>query len=272
MSRIFKLAKGVPAPRGDQPKAALRGGRMAALPKSDEFLSLTDFWKGGGGVPPVAAKEGAAKPGSPPIRDERELARRQGEEFVRQAQAEAARIEQEAHDRGFAKGEAEGRAAGKQEYDAQVRQFAAFLDTLQNQRAEVFSRYEREIMALITTMVDRLVHHEASVNPLVIQACLQQAMGFVVENSLVKVHLQTEDLHRIKEISLENPALFEGKNRVQLVEDPAIAQGGCLLKTSFGEIDATLESCKAKLYEAVEQAFLAALAADVAEGGTPPAA
>ncbi|HSR37135.1 MAG TPA: FliH/SctL family protein, partial [Desulfurivibrionaceae bacterium] len=118
---------------------------------------------------------------------------------------------------------------------------------------------------------DRLVHHEISVNPLVIQACLQQAMTFVVENSLVKVHLHSDDLHRIKEISLENPALFEGKNRVQLVEDPAIGQGGCLLKTSFGEIDATIEGGKAKLYEAVEQAFLAALAADAGEGGSPSA-
>lgn len=241
---------------------------MAAVPKSDEFLSLTDFWRRGGteaGFP----KEGPAKAKPPEIRDERELARRQAEEIVRQAQAEAGRIEEEARAQGFAQGEAEGRAAGKAEYETKVQEFARFLDTLQNQRAEVLARYEREMFTLITTMVDRLVHHEVSVNPLVIQACLQEAMAFVVENSLVKVHLQSEDLHRIKEISLENPALFEGKNRVQLVEDLTITQGGCLLKTSFGEIEATLEGCKAKLYEAVEQAFLAALAA---EGGTPPPA
>jgi flagellar assembly protein FliH len=38
--------------------------------------------------------------------------------------------------------------------------------------------------------------------------------------------------------------------------------GGCFLKTDFGEIDATLENCKARLYDAVEQAFIAAMAAD----------
>ena len=270
MSKVFKLPKsGAAPPAGEQPKA-LRG-RMATMPKSDEFLSLTDFWKRGG-ASSGSPKGAAAKASLPEARDERELARQQAEEIVRQAQAEAARIEQEAYDRGVAKGEAEGRAAGKEEYEAKVHQFALFLDTLQNQRAEVLGRYEREMLTLITTMVDRLVQHEVSVNPLVIQACLQQAMTFVVENSLVKVHLNSEDLHRIKEISLENPALFEGKNRVQLVEDPVISQGGCLLKTGFGEIDATLESCKAKLYEAVEQAFLAALAADAAGGGGNPSA
>jgi len=268
---VYKLPRGggVPAAQGAQPKA-LRGG-MAALPKSDEFLSLTDFWKGGGGAPSVSTKDSGARSSQPEIRDERELARRQAEEMVRQAQAEADRIEQEARDKGFAAGEAEGRAAGKEEYEAQVRQLAAFIDTLQNQRQELLDRYEREIMTLITTMVDRLVQHEVSVNPLVIQACLKQAMAFVVENSLVKVHLHSDDLHRIKEISLENPALFEGKNRVQLVEDPAISQGGCLLKTSFGEVDATLEGGKAKLYEAVEHALLAALAADAEADGSQPA-
>ena len=268
MSNIYKLPKGGQAAGGKVPQAM--GGRLAALPKSDEFLSLTDFWKRGE-LPQGKAGGEAATPKPAPVRDERELARQQAEEIVRQAQAEAGRIEQEARDRGFAEGEAAGRAAGRAEYEARVRELGSFLETLQQQRAEVYGRYQREILAIIDTMVDRLVHHEVSVNPLVIQACLKEAMAFVVENSLVKIHLHSEDLHRVKEISLENPTLFEGKNRVQLVEDPAISQGGCLLKTSFGEIDATLEGCRAKLSEAVEQAFLAALAADGAEGGTPAA-
>jgi flagellar assembly protein FliH len=87
-------------------------------------------------------------------------------------------------------------------------------------------------------------------------------MEFVVENSDVQVHLHTEDFNRIKEASMENPALLSGKGRVQLVDDPNISQGGCLLKTNFGEIDSTLEKCREKLYEAVDRAFLAALAED----------
>ncbi|MEW6594814.1 MAG: FliH/SctL family protein [Thermodesulfobacteriota bacterium] len=266
MSNIYKLPQSAPAAGTGQPKTT--SGRLAALPRSDEFLPLTDFWKRSG-VGAGSPQEGAATASAPEPRDERELARRQAEEIVRQAQVEAARIEQEAREQGFAQGEAAGRAAGKEEYEARVRDVARFLDALQDQRREVLSRYEREIMTLVTTMVDRLVRHEVSVNPLVIQACLKEAMAFVVENSLVKVHLHSEDLHRIKEISLEDPTLFEGKNRVQLVEDPAISQGGCLLKTSFGEIDATLEGGKAKLCEAVEQAFLAALAADTGAGEPP---
>lgn len=114
-------------------------------------------------------------------------------------------------------------------------------------------------------MVDRLVYHEVSVNPLVIQACLKKAMEFVVENSTVQIHLHGDDFGRLKKASLENSRLIEGKNRIQLVEDPNIAVGGCFLKTDFGEIDATLENCKARLYGAVEQAFLAAMAANTTE-------
>ena len=262
MSKVFKLPKGGAAPPAG-PGKGLRG-KVAALPKGDDFLSLTDFWQRTSGAEP-GQPSGATRLGAPAIRDERELARQQAEEVVKQAQAEAGRIEQEAYDKGFA----EGRVAGQQEFEAKIRQFAALLDILQNQRAEVLNRYEQELLCLINTMVDRLVHHEASVNPLVIRACFREAMEFVVENSLVKVHLHGDDLHRIKEISLEDPGFLAGKSRVQLIEDPAISPGGCLLQTSFGEIDATLESCKAKLYAAVDQAFLAALAADAADGHEP---
>lgn len=270
MSRVLKLSPKGAAAQDAPPSKSLQS-KIAALPRSDEFLSLTDVWQRTGALASQQSG-GSPKRAQPAIRDERELARRQAEEIVKQAQAEAARIEQEARDKGFAEGEAKGQAEGKARYDAQVQQLGALLGILQEQRGEVLRRYEQELFTLVKTMVDRLVYHEASVNPLVIQGCLQNAMGMVVENSLVKVHLHPEDMHRIKEISLENPAFFEGKSRVQLVEDPAVSQGGCLLKTSFGEIDATLENCKEKLYEAVDRAFMAALAADAAGGGNPPPA
>lgn len=74
------------------------------------------------------------------------------------------------------------------------------------------------------------------------------------------IHLHPEDFTRIKEASLDNPDLLQGADNIELMEDPAINQGGCLLETDFGTIDATLENCRENLYQAVDQAFLAALA------------
>jgi flagellar assembly protein FliH len=104
-------------------------------------------------------------------------------------------------------------------------------------------------------MVDKLVDHEVSVNPLVISACLKKALTYVVENSSVKVHLNDTDFSKIKEASLENPDILQGFSQLELIEDQSVTVGGCLLETEFGEIDATIENRKEKLFEAIGRFF-----------------
>lgn len=224
---------------------------------TEEFLSFEDFWQ----VKPGSAEAKRLEKHKSP----REIAMEEAAEILRQAGDQAETLRQEAYAEGFAKGEVEGKAAGLAQYEQQREELAALLRALEGEREAVLRQHEESMLALITAMVDRLVYHEISVNPLVIQACLKKAMEFVVENSTVQIHLHGDDFSRLKKASLEDSRLIEGKNRIQLVEDPNIAVGGCFLKTDFGEIDATLENSKTRLYAAVEQAFIAAMAADNAE-------
>ena len=230
--------------------------KVQAAPSMDteEFLSFEDFWQ----VKPGSAEAKRLEKHKSP----REIAMEEAAEILRQAGDQAETLKQEAYAEGFAKGEAEGKAAGLAQYEQQREELAALLRALEGEREAVLRQHEESMLALVTAMVDRLVYHEISVNPLVIQACLKKAMEFVVENSTVQIHLHGDDFTRLKKASLEDSRLIEGKNRIQLVEDPNIAVGGCFLKTDFGEIDATLENSKARLYAAVEQAFIAAMAAD----------
>ncbi|PKN21098.1 MAG: hypothetical protein CVU68_08760 [Deltaproteobacteria bacterium HGW-Deltaproteobacteria-3] len=221
---------------------------------TEEFLSFEDFWQ----VKPGSAEAKRLEKHKSP----REIAMEEAAEILRQAGDQAETLRQEAYAEGFAKGEAEGKAAGLAQYEQQREELAALFGALEGEREAVLRQHEESMLALITAMVDRLVSHEISVNPLVIQACLKNAMEFVVENSTVQIHLHGDDFARLKKASLEDSRLIEGKNRIQLVEDPNIAVGGCFLKTDFGEIDATLENSKTRLYGAVEQAFFAAMAAD----------
>ena len=244
MSKVIKLQQ-------DRAVPTQAGPRL----ETEEFLSFEDFWQ--------------AKPGSAEAkrlarhRSPQEVAMEEAAEMIRRAGAQAEKLKEEAYAEGLAKGEAAGKAAGLAQYEQRLQELAALLGALDGEREALLKQHEESILALITTMVDRLVYHEVSVNPLVIQACLKKAMEFVVENSTVAIHLHGDDCARLKKASLENSRLIEGKNRIQLVEDPNIAVGGCFLKTDFGEIDATLENSKARLYAAVEQAFFAAMAADV---------
>ncbi|MFH7320332.1 FliH/SctL family protein [Desulfurivibrio sp. D14AmB] len=261
MSRVNRSRS---ADSGEQ-FAELEAARKQKPPRAEEFIALVDLWQR---TPPPTGGGGADAVGYEAV-DPVEQARREAEKIVETAKAEAARLQEEAQRRGRAEGERQGRAEAEKEYAQRLGGLGKILKNLEGQRGAIIRRYREELLLLATTMTDRLVHHEISVNPAVIESCFRGAMEYVIENSLVKVHLNPDDFHHLKEAGLTDPALFGGKNRVQLVEDPAVAAGGCLLKSSFGEIDATLESCRDKLYQAVDLAFQAALAQEGAAAEKP---
>ncbi|MDH5298777.1 MAG: FliH/SctL family protein [Desulfobulbaceae bacterium] len=253
MSKVVKIPSGRSSSEDDGTAAGKR-----QPPSQEGFLSFLSLWED-------AEREPDAAPAVDPmqqLREKEEEIRRQGEEIVRLARENAVRIEEEAYEKGYASGEEAGRKEGLAQFEAAVQRFDALLQEVQSHLARHHHRYEEEVLLLIKTMVDRLTHHEVSVNPRVIQACLQRAMAFVVEKSVVRVHLHPDDFSRVKEASLQNPSLLEGKSRIDLMEDGSIAEGGCFLETDFGDVDASLEHSREKLYEAVDQAFRASLAAD----------
>ncbi len=189
-----------------------------------------------------------------------ELQRVQDEtaQLIAKARAEVEQIKKEAHDAGFAKGEEEGLRAGKAVFDEKVAAMAQQILLLAGERERVQKENEAELLTLIRAMVAKLVNHEVSVNHKVIEKCLANAMTYVVGQSKVIVHLNPEDFLTIKDVVMEDPLFLKGAGRVELMEDLAVNQGGCLLTTEFGEIDATLDNCRDKLDRAVEQSFLAA--------------
>jgi flagellar assembly protein FliH len=199
------------------------------------------------------------------LKNEQETVRRETEAMLARARAEKKAIEEDAYRQGLARGEEEGRRAAEKKFADRMAEAARLIGSLEQERARVNRRYEEDMLALIKTMVERLVGHEVSVNPLVIVSCLRRAMEYVVEDSVVKVHLQADDFQHIRERSLEDPTLLQGARRIELIEDPALSRGGCLLQTDFGEIDATLENCRERLFAIVERAFFEALAANGSE-------
>lgn len=239
MSNIIKERRGA-----EPAKPVARGrGPVKLPPASDRFLPLTKLWE-----------EGAVSDRNPLQEQAAEFQRRQ-EELLAQARQEAERIRKQAYDEGHAQGEQEGRRAGQEKYEQTVRQLDAVLAALDREIGARNERHEEEILLLIKTMVDRLVHHETSTNERVIRACLQEALQYVAQKSRIQVHLHADDFERLREASLEDPSLLGGKDHLELVEDPTVAAGGCFLETDFGEVDATLENCRQKLYETVDAIF-----------------
>jgi len=229
-------------------------------PSANDFFSLVSMWE-----PQEKVVEEEIEEDVDLLKKEQELEeeiRQRGEEIIRAANEEAVKISEEAYRKGFAEGEAAGLAAGKKSFDDEFERIEVLFAAMENQLTATNKLYEEELLVLVTTMVERLVNHEVSTNSRVIQACLKRALAFVVEKSVARVHLHPDDFGRIREASLNDPSLLEGKHRIELMEDSSITEGGCFLETDFGDVDATLEHGREKLYDAVDKAFRTAIVED----------
>ncbi len=244
MSKVIKPAKrnGLPGENDGVPQGASGG------PVDQEFMSLDNLW---GDVPRTGIVDSLTA-----IKRKREQVARELDTLIRKAKEEAARIEREAYEKGYSQGEKDGMAFGKKKFEVAIHQFENLLTDIQRQREELLRRYEDDIVAMIKLMTERLVFQQVSVHPEIIRAAVQAAMKFVVDNSMVRVHLHPDDFVLFKDVELDGSIFTDSMSRIELAEDPGISVGGCFLTTDFGEVDATLENRRNRLYEALDKAYL----------------
>ncbi len=186
-----------------------------------------------------------------------DAAREEAERIVAAARAEADAIRKAARKEGREQGLAEGRDEGRAEFTARVEEMAALVSRLARHRGEVLKRQARDLFELVRVMVERICLAEMTVDEHVVMAVIRAGLDRVVNGSEVVVFLNPEDHALVEE---GGGAISEAAaGRVRFEPDPEISRGGCRIKSGFGEIDATFETRRNNLFQAVDAAFVDAV-------------
>lgn len=187
-----------------------------------------------------------------------ELARREAERHAAQlrAEREAARREglAQGHAEGLAQGLAEGRrqgeaqgreagaAAARAEGEVQIQASLARLQALYDSGAQAIERLAADTAPALTELAlavaRRLIVDELNSQPEAIVRIVEHALQDVPADTRVRIHVHPEDAALLHEHMGER--LPEHGWRV--VADDGVTRGGCRLVTSYGEIDATLQT------------------------------
>ncbi len=148
------------------------------------------------------------------------------------AMSESARAE------GYAAGHAEGRAAGLAAAEAA----AAELSALCRAMVAPFREQETVLLADLASLVSRVatavVHRELETSPAVIEAVLTEALAAMGEvEGAISIRLHPRDCQRAREFL----AGLQSGQQVELLEDPGVSRGGCLLSAASSFLDASVE-------------------------------
>ncbi len=153
---------------------------------------------------------------------------------------------------GFA--EAEGRL--RHEFERKVSQQTdcvnRAIQTLEQSRTEYFASVEVEVVQLALAIARRILHREAQVDPMLVAAIVQMALGQLREGSTATMRVASSEAERWKR-HFEAAGL---KLTIHVEGDPMMHPGDCVLQTEMGSatfgIDAQLKE--------VEQGFFDVLA------------
>ena len=175
-------------------------------------------------------------PGPPPVSEE-------------QIRGREARARKEGRDEGLAQGlaEFEKKLAGEKQALVQtIREFARERDTY-------FQRVEAEAVGLALAIARKILHREAQVDPLLLAGVVRVGLDHVAAGTSVRLRVHPSQVQAWKEFFSQQHDL---QSLPELMGDPTLGPGRCLLETELGSTDLTLET---QLKE-IEQGFFDLLA------------
>jgi len=153
----------------------------------------------------------------------------------------------EAEEQGRNAGREAGFNEGKAEVDRLVKRTQIVLERAQDKRAEILDETEQEIISLVLLIARKVIKVISENQRSVIISNVVQALRKVKGRGNITIRVNIADLKLSTEHIKDFINLMEGAKSVQIVEDSQIDEGGCIIETDFGEIDARISSQLAEL-------------------------
>ena len=177
-------------------------------------------------------------------------ARAEAAALLEDAHAQAEALREAAWSEGFHQGEAEAKNAVEADLRAE---WAARQDALRGEldgiaqsigaaREALWQRQEEEMVALALDIARQVVKTEVTQNPAVVHAVLANALRRITDKDNVRVRVSVSDAPRVKEAREDLMEMVDGLRFIEIVEDRRVGDGGCVVETNAGTIDAKIET------------------------------
>jgi len=121
-------------------------------------------------------------------------------------------------------------------------------------RTRLRERYERELLELALGVARKVVQRELAERPEIWLGMIRAAVRRAVDRERVVVRVPARLHAFLREALPELRAALEDVKELELVEDPALPEGGCVIESRFGEIDVGVETQLARAERALVRA------------------
>jgi len=190
------------------------------------------------------------------VRDDEPLMRTvPEEEFIRmkaELEAKVSSAEQEEYSRGHEAGLSKGRLEA-QGVAAKLNQ--AVLQ-IEKQRHELLNASEKECTELSLRVARKIIDEHVKLDPEIVHTGFKKAVALLLDKSRLILKV-SPDQHQMIRSQLDTLYSFDDSiERIDLEADPRVGDGGCVVETESGNVNARIESQFQIISDAISEVFL----------------
>ena len=113
---------------------------------------------------------------------------------------------------------------------------------IEARQKDLFDTAERDLIQLAVAIAGKIVKGEVDTGRKVAIENVRRAISLAVNRGTLEIHLHPKDHSMVEKYLPELTAEFTDIDSVELRDDPAIEQGGCVVHTQMGKIDADIRT------------------------------
>ena len=155
--------------------------------------------------------------------------------LVSRAQEEAVQIKQNAYQEGY--------NLGLQQATTEIDNFKNVLGAFMGAEDKVFNLIAPNILELSMSIAQKVIKHEAKIDIQIVEDTVMDALKMLSKNEpKIVLRVNPIQVQYLKDTLPEKFKSLGMETKLSVLSDEAITEGGCIIQTNNGMIDATIEA------------------------------
>lgn len=180
-------------------------------------------------------------------------AKSKADEIVREAEERASKLFEESKQKGYAEGREDGYKKGEEELRRLVDHLHTIINAAIDKRKEIVESSENQIIDLVMLIARKVVKVISEAEKKVVLENIKDALKKLRGDTEIVIRVNIDDFDIVSKHKRDFISMIESLENVRIEEDSRIDPGGCIIETSFGDIDARIQTQLQVLEERIRE-------------------
>ncbi|WP_215540307.1 flagellar assembly protein FliH [Borreliella bavariensis] len=169
------------------------------------------------------------------------LAREYEEKLKRDLEIATAKGREEGYSKGY--------ESGFEDFDKVMRKLHSIIASLIAERKNILESSSGQIVSLVMQIAIKVIKRITDSQKDIVLENVNEVLKRVKDKTQITIRVNLDDLDIVRHKKSDFISRFDIIETLEIIEDPNIGKGGCIIETNFGEIDARISSQLDKIEE-----------------------